>query len=130
MADLIAELEGVVREAYRAGFIEACKWPEPVTQDADSPAFDREFRKWNNEVRTHRAEIAAAVRDKRRLDWLDRDCTHVPDEYGMARQLYFGTYSSGQTLREAIDVAMAETGIPVTEQDQPLAAMRAGEGEG
>ena len=30
---------GVVSDAFRAGFIEACKWPEPVTQDVDSPAF-------------------------------------------------------------------------------------------
>jgi len=30
---------GVVSDAYRAGFIEACKWPDPVSQDVDSVAF-------------------------------------------------------------------------------------------
>ncbi len=43
-------MDGSVKEAYRAGFIEACKWPSPVTQDVDSPAFAREFRKWQNEI--------------------------------------------------------------------------------
>ncbi len=28
-----------LEEAYRLGFIAACKWSEPVTQDADSKAF-------------------------------------------------------------------------------------------
>lgn len=58
-------------------------------------------------IRDHEWQaIRQALSDASRLDWLESDCTHVPDEYGMARQLYFGTYSSGQTLREAIDVAM------------------------
>jgi hypothetical protein len=57
MSDLMKDLAEAVHEAYWAGFIAACKWPEPVTQDADSPAFDREFHKWNNEVRTHHATI-------------------------------------------------------------------------
>lgn len=29
---------------YRAGFIAACNWPDPVPQDVDSPAFKAELQ--------------------------------------------------------------------------------------
>lgn len=38
--------ENLVEEAYRAGFMEACRWPEPVTQDADSKALGDRMREW------------------------------------------------------------------------------------
>lgn len=43
MKDKLRELAEMVREAYRAGFIEACNWPEPVSQDVDSKAFAEAF---------------------------------------------------------------------------------------
>lgn len=49
------------------------------------------------------------ARDSERLDWLDAKCTNVADEYGIASQLYFGTYATGK-LREAIDAAMRQEG--------------------
>lgn len=33
------ETVALLTMAYRAGFIQACQWPEPVSQDVDSPAF-------------------------------------------------------------------------------------------
>jgi hypothetical protein len=35
-----------IEDAYRAGFMEACGWPEPVTQDADSRALGDRMRTW------------------------------------------------------------------------------------
>jgi hypothetical protein len=36
----------LIEDAYRAGFMEACRWPEPVTQDADSKALGDRMRAW------------------------------------------------------------------------------------
>lgn len=36
----------MIKRAYKAGFIAACKWPSPVTQDVDSKAFDAEMQLW------------------------------------------------------------------------------------
>lgn len=44
-----------VEAAYRAGFIEACKWPKPVSQDAYSPAFYRAMAQY---------KLAQAIGDK------------------------------------------------------------------
>lgn len=36
-------LEHALELGFRAGFIRACNWPAPVSQDVDSPAFVREL---------------------------------------------------------------------------------------
>lgn len=59
-----------------------------------------------NFLRTHSAEIAGALRDAERYRWLKENCQHVPDELGVAGQLYFGTYAGGE-LDAAIDAARA-----------------------
>ena len=96
MADLIAELEGVVRLIRKGD-----EW------NGTSAAYTF--------LRTHHAEVAAAVRDKRRLDWLESEANtrgglllHDGSESGR-RGLGLGF----RDLRTAID-----------------SAMRAGEGEG
>ena len=33
------QMQGAEERSYRAGFIDACRWPSPVSQDVDSPAF-------------------------------------------------------------------------------------------
>lgn len=43
-----AKLFRLIEDAYRAGFMEACRWPEPVTQDADSKALGDRMREWIN----------------------------------------------------------------------------------
>ena len=62
---------------------------------------------WNR--RTHSAEIAGALRDAERYRWLKCNCQHMPDELGIAGQLYFGTYAWGD-LDTAIDSAMQQGG--------------------
>lgn len=57
MKDKLRELAELVREAYRAGFIAACKWPAPVTQDVDSSAYNKEFSAWSFSVREKHAAI-------------------------------------------------------------------------
>lgn len=37
-------VESLLTMAYRAGFIQACQWPDPVSNDVDSPAFAIELR--------------------------------------------------------------------------------------
>jgi len=39
--------------AYRDGFILACRWPEPVSQDVDSPAFRTEAERWLGQQAPH-----------------------------------------------------------------------------
>lgn len=58
---------------------------------------------------THSAEIAGALRDAERYRWLKCNCQHMPDELGIAGQLYFGTYAWGD-LDTAIDSAMQQGG--------------------
>jgi hypothetical protein len=60
-----------------------------------------------NFLRTHSAEIAGALRDAERYRWLKCNCQHMPDELGIAGQLYFGTYAWGD-LDTAIDSAMQQ----------------------
>ena len=62
---------------------------------------------WNR--RTHSAEIAGALRDAERYRWLKCNCQHMPDELGIAGQLYFGTYA-WDDLDAAIDSAMQQGG--------------------
>ena len=62
-----------------------------------------------NFLRTHSAEIAGALRDAERYRWLKCNCQHMPDELGIAGQLYFGTYAWGD-LDTAIDSAMQQGG--------------------
>lgn len=62
-----------------------------------------------NFLRTHSAEIAGALRDADRYRWLKCNCQHMPDELGIAGQLYFGTYAWGD-LDTAIDSAMQQGG--------------------
>ena len=35
-----------LEDAYRAGFIEACDWTEPVIQDMESLGFERAKQAW------------------------------------------------------------------------------------
>jgi hypothetical protein len=63
MEDKPRELAEMVREAYRAGFIAACKWPEPVSQDVDSSAYIKEFNAWSFSVREKHAAIIDAEGD-------------------------------------------------------------------
>lgn len=63
MKDKLRELAEMVREAYRAGFIAACKWPAPVSQDVDSSAYNREFNSWSFSVREKHAAILDAEGD-------------------------------------------------------------------
>lgn len=62
-----------------------------------------------NFLRTHSVEIAGALRDAERYRWLKCNCQHMPDELGIAGQLYFGTYAWGD-LDTAIDSAMQQGG--------------------
>lgn len=62
-----------------------------------------------NFLRSHSAEIAGALRDAERYRWLKCNCQHMPDEIGIAGQLYFGTYAWGD-LDTAIDSAMQQGG--------------------
>ncbi len=63
MKDKLRELAEMVREAYRAGFIAACKWPAPVSQDVDSSAYIKEFNDWSFSVREKHAAILDADGD-------------------------------------------------------------------
>lgn len=80
---MLAEVYEMVREAYRAGFIDACEWPSPVTQDADSTAFDHGFIKWNNEVRTHDAEIEAMAEQFGALRYLAASMYQAAGAYSL-----------------------------------------------
>lgn len=73
----------------------------PATDDAKAWA----TTVWN--TRTHSSEIAGALRDAERYRWLKCNCQHMPDELGIAGQLYFGTYAWGD-LDTAIDSAMQQ----------------------
>lgn len=48
--NLLDAVEYLEFEAYRAGFIEATKWPSPVSQDADSPALRAAFYAWQPDL--------------------------------------------------------------------------------
>ena len=77
--------------------------------NASVTATSREFAitAWN--TRAHSAEIAGALRDAERYRWLKCNCQHMPDEIGIAGQLYFGTYA-WDDLDAAIDSAMQQGG--------------------
>lgn len=40
------EMKNELSNAYKAGFMEACKWGKPVTQDTDSPAFGKKLEEF------------------------------------------------------------------------------------
>jgi len=63
MTKMLEDLAEVVREAYRAGFIAACKWPKPVSQDVDSSAYNKEFNAWSFSVREKHAAVLDAEGD-------------------------------------------------------------------
>lgn len=50
-------------------------------------------------------DTARDAEDAERYRWLKCNCQHMPDELGIAGQLYFGTYAWGD-LDTAIDAAM------------------------
>ena len=58
------------------------------------------------------AAIEAAREDGERLEWLERHCVNVADEYGTGSQLYLGTYATAP-LRTAIDQARGKAGQEV-----------------
>ena len=116
MTKLLDDLAEVVRQAYRAGFIASCKWPEPVTQDVDSPAYNKEFNQWSFSVREKHASIAAEIernaRDAARYRWL-RD---LSNRTAGKRNITTG-YNDGESyclwneeMDAAIDAAMQEAG--------------------
>ena len=72
MKDKLRELAEWMREAYRAGFIAACKWPAPVTQDVDSSAYNKEFNDWSFSVREKHAAILDAEGDGVAVAWQDK----------------------------------------------------------
>ena len=74
---------------------------------AEIDSTSRAIEAWN--TRAHSAEIAGALRDAERYRWLKCNCQHMPDELGIAGQLYFGTYAWGD-LDTAIDSAMQQGG--------------------
>lgn len=49
-----------------------------------------------------------AITNAERYEWLKKNATQTPDEYGQAEQLYFGTYAAGD-LDGALDDAIRET---------------------
>ena len=52
---MTTKTEEQLAEAFKAGFIEACNWPEPVPQDADSPAAVLAFGAWRGNQAAHEA---------------------------------------------------------------------------
>lgn len=104
MADLIAELERVVRLYRVASDMAPGGKSRRAIQEADAAAADF--------ITGHHAEIAAAVRDKRRMDWLEgqREAYGFENEHHGNRWVIDGPF---RDARQAIDTAM-----------------RAGEGEG
>ena len=123
MSDIAQDLGGVVRLLELATQEE---WPEPEASRfvpdkfnvGDSAPYMLVGRDENdlraavaavNFLRTHSAEIAGALRDAERYRWLKCNCQYMPDELGIAGQLYFGTYAWGD-LDTAIDSAMQQGG--------------------
>ena len=123
MSDIAQDLGGVVRLLELATQEE---WPEPEASRfvpdkfnvGDSAPYMLVGRDENdlraavaavNFLRTHSAEIAGALRDAERYRWLKCNCQHMPDELGIAGQLYFGTYA-WDDLDAAIDSAMQQGG--------------------
>lgn len=59
---------------------------------------------WEVYVAALEADLAELRADAERYRWLRENCQDAPDEWGVAAQLYFGTYASGN-LDAAIDAA-------------------------
>lgn len=101
---LLGELGQVVQEAYRAGFITACKWPEPVTQDVDSSAYNREFNTWSFSVREKHAEIADMAKRLEAANALLHECmaglAHVGYPESMA--MFGGDHRRAENLHDEI----------------------------
>ena len=92
------------------GEVGGIPWVECQACEASGPQAETEeaaIAAWNR--RAHSAEIAGALRDAERYRWLKCNCQHMPDELGIAGQLYFGTYAWGD-LDAAIDSAMQQGG--------------------
>lgn len=91
-------------------------WHQQIDVDPSDP-YDEGYNHAKHEcyegltvlLRTHSADIAVALRDAERYRWLKCNCQHMPDEIGIAGQLYFGTYAWGD-LDTAIDSAMQQGG--------------------
>lgn len=67
-----------------------------------------QVQKLQAELLSHR-HGAGDAEDAERYRWLKCNCQHMPDEIGIAGQLYFGTYAWGD-LDTAIDSAMQQGG--------------------
>lgn len=64
-----------------------------------------------------------AITNAERYEWLKKNATQTPDEYGQAEQLYFGTYAAGDldgALDDAIKAAAAAPSpqLPLIPGDQ------------
>ena len=130
MSDIAQDLGGVVLDGVRFEIVKVACRDEPgecgLRIHIDHQSFDigrgfddSEHAEWMAKqfssalnrlvARTHSAEIAGALRDAERYRWLKCNCQHMPDELGIAGQLYFGTYAWGD-LDTAIDSAMQQGG--------------------
>lgn len=72
---------------------------------AEADSTRRAIEAWNTR-HDHSPDAGGMGEDAARYRWLKEKCQHVPDEYGTAGQLYFGTYAGGE-LDAAIDAARA-----------------------
>jgi hypothetical protein len=109
MADLIAELEGVVRLCERAGKMDVSEYADGTWVIEGPKSAIQALGGATAFLRTHHAEIAAAVRDARRWQFL---CTADPDG-----------------IDDVVDLIMACADKPDLDAAMDT-AMRAGEGEG
>jgi hypothetical protein len=126
MADLIAELEGVVRLSERADALSYADEEKAYAyRDATIAALDY--------INTHHAEIAAAVRDARTEREIQNAARYLPEGYAIT--IYVEKDSGYIDLTgpdgdpvyvHTDDKTMAQQIAEATK----VAAMRAGEGEG
>lgn len=109
--DMTDEKDGVYQKAGFTGaqtpVWEVCCGTTMCNASVTATSRELAITAWN--TRTHSAEIAGALRDAERYRWLKCNCQHMPDELGIAGQLYFGTYAWGD-LDTAIDSAMQQGG--------------------
>lgn len=82
-------------------------------RDAASKPYDmRDVQGRADLMEAAAAALEAAREDGERLEWLERHCVNVADEYGTGSQLYLGTYATAP-LRAAIDQARGKAGQEV-----------------
>lgn len=87
-------------------------WVECQACEASGPQAETEdaaIAAWN--TRTHSAEIAGALRDAERMDYIERTFTGMSNgERYLPLVMGWGKSRNGRTLREACDKYMAKEG--------------------